>query len=70
MTLNNMSDDTLDSYMDRVVISKPAVLTPVCPAKLIFRNTDQGSQIARRGNKSHSSKTGIKKHSFEMVEKK
>lgn len=70
MTLNNMSDDTLDSYMDRVVISKPAVLTPVCPAQLIFRNTDQESQITRRGNKSHSSNTEIKKHSFEMEEEK
>lgn len=47
MTQNNMSDDTLDSYMDRDVISKPAVLTPVCPAQLIFRNMDQGSQAIR-----------------------
>lgn len=70
MTLNNMSDDTLDSYMDRVVISKPAVLTPVCPAQLIFRNTDQENHIARRGNKSHSSNSEIKKHSFEMEEEK
>lgn len=54
MTLNSMSDDTLDSYMDRVVISKPAVLTPVCPAQLIFRNKDQESQITGGGNKSHS----------------
>ena len=49
MTLNSMSDDTLDSYMDRVVISKPAVLTPVCPAQLILRNKDQESQITRGG---------------------
>lgn len=37
MTLNNMNDDTQDSYLGRVVISKPAVLTPVCLAQLIFR---------------------------------
>lgn len=37
MTLNNMNDDTQDSYMDRAAISKPAVLTPVCLAQLIFR---------------------------------
>lgn len=44
MTLNNMNDDTQDSYMDRVVISKPAVLTPVCPAQLISRTKDQETQ--------------------------
>lgn len=48
MTLNNMSDDTPDSYMDRDVISKPAVLTPVCPAQLIFKNMDQESRAIRR----------------------
>lgn len=50
MTPNTMNDDTLDSYMDRDVISKPAVLTPVCPAQLIFRSTDQEIQ-ADRGTK-------------------
>lgn len=57
MTLNNMSDDTPDSYMDRAVISKPAVLTPVCPAQLIFRNKDQESHFSGEGwgeDKSHS----------------
>lgn len=57
-----MSDDTLDSYMDRVVISKPAVLTPVCPAQLIFRNKDQVSQITREEEQKY-----FIKHLYEKV---
>lgn len=51
MTLNDMSDDTLDSYLDRDVISKPAVLTPVCPTQLILGNTDQENQVIGDLNK-------------------
>lgn len=41
MTLNDMNNDTQDSYMDRVVISKPAVLTPVWSCTADLQNQDQ-----------------------------
>lgn len=40
MTLNNMNDDTQDSYTDRVVISKPAGLTPVMSCTADLQNQD------------------------------